>query len=379
MKVMYIAPRFHTNQLDVVKGWLKSGNEVIFISYYTSIMEDHSELKPVVLGFSPLYDIFDKLYVNVLHKNDVYASGFKIKHGFPPVMKLRRIIREKKPDVIILRDRTLYTIAGYLLGKKSSKCILYTQNPLWDDPPKTDLAHRIVFWLTPQYRITPVMGKEASGKIISENSCFLPFVVEPKVAPQNRSYFKDNRINILCVGDFVPRKKHIMLIDAVSEIAQTFPETIHLTIIGEVTEKIHEKYLQTVKEHISQNCCEEMVTLLTNVPKARMGQYYTEADVFVLPSTEEWASISQIEAMSYSIPAICSDTNGTACYVIEDENGYQFRDCDQADLKKKLSMLLDSREKVVRMGEKAYQSVIDNNSFSQYYDGICRILKEYRS
>lgn len=377
MKVMYIAPRFHTNQSDVVKGWLKSGNEVIFISYYTSIIEDYSELKPIVLGFSPLYNIFDKFYVKILHRNDVNANGFKIKHGFPPIKKLRRIIREWKPDIIILRDRTLYTIAGYLLGKRNSKCILYDQNPMWDDPPKKDWMHKIVYRITPEYRMTPVMGKETAGKMISDHSYFLPFVVEPKIAPQNKKYFYKDRINVLCVGVYTPRKHHMMLIDAMHEITQILPDRVHLTIIGEATEKMQKEHLQRVKEHIRENGYGGLVTLMTNIPKAQMEKYFAGADVFVLPSTAEWASISQMEAMSYSVPVICSDTNGTACYVINDENGYQFQDCSQEDLKKKLLMLLDSREKIVKMGKKAYQSIVDNNSFQKYYEGICRILKDY--
>ena len=49
MKVMYIAPRFHTNQSAVVKGWIERGDEVTFISYYTAIIEDYSYIKPIVL------------------------------------------------------------------------------------------------------------------------------------------------------------------------------------------------------------------------------------------------------------------------------------------------------------------------------------------
>lgn len=377
MKIMYIAPRFHTNQSAVVKGWFNRGDEVLFISYYTATIEDYSDLRPVVLGFSPLFNIIDRVYVNILHRNDINASVFKINHGFPPILKLRRVIREWKPDVIILRDRTLYTIAGYLLGRKRSKCILYNQSPLWDDPPKEDWGHRLVYKLTPKYRITPVMGKKNADKMITDNSYFLPFVVEPQMAPENKKYFKDNRINILCIGVFQPRKNHIMLLDAVNEIAEMVADEIHVTLIGVAAEKNQKEFLQKVEEHISEKQYGDMVTILTNVPKTQMDRYFADTDVFVIPSTREMASISQLEAMSYSIPVICSDTNGSACYVVDGENGYQFRDCDQEDLKRKLLMLLNSRGEIVRMGEKAYLSIVENNSFRNYYNGICRILDDY--
>lgn len=377
MKIMYIAPRFHTNQAAVVKGWINRGDEVLFISYYTATIEDYTDLKPIVLGFSPLFRIIDAIYVNILHRNDINASVFKINYGFPPIIKLQRIIHDWKPDVIILRDRTLYTIAGYLLGRKKSKCILYNQSPLWDEPPKKDWAHRLVYKLTPQYRITPVMGKEEADKVISDNSFFLPFVVDPKMGPENKHYFKNDRINILCIGVFQPRKNHIMLLDVVSEVADMISDKLHVTLIGVAAEKNQREFLQKVEAHICERQYEDMVTILTNVPKVQMDRYFADTDVFVIPSTREMASISQLEAMSYSIPVICSDTNGSACYVIDGKNGYQFKDCDQNDLKRKLLLLLDSRDKIKKMGESAYQSIVENNSFQNYYNGICRIIDGY--
>lgn len=377
MRIMYIAPRFHTNQAAAIKGWMDRGDEVIFVSYYTAIIEDYSDLKPVVLGFSFWYRIIDKIYVDILHRNEVNANGFKINHGFPPIFKLRKVIQSWKPDIIILRDRTLYTIAGYLLGRKKSKCILYNQSPMWDAPPKKDLAHKVVYKLTPKYRMTPVMGKQSENKIINDHSYFLPFVVEPQTTPQEKIYFKDNRINLLCIGVFEPRKHHMMLMDVVKEIVQTISDEIHLTIIGEATEQVQIDFLQTVKNHVKEHHYEELVTIRTNIPKKQMGQYFKEADVFIIPSTREMASISQLEAMSYSIPAICSDSNGSACYIVNGENGYQFQDCNREDLKNKLLTMLESREKIIKMGANAYQSIVENNSFQKYYDGICRIIKEY--
>ena len=55
MKIMYIAPRFHTNQSAVVKGWIERGDEVLFISYYKAIIEDYSCIHPLVIGFSHLF------------------------------------------------------------------------------------------------------------------------------------------------------------------------------------------------------------------------------------------------------------------------------------------------------------------------------------
>lgn len=371
---MYIAPRFHTNQAAVVKGWVDQGDEVVFISYYTAIIEDYSVIKPIVLGYSPVFKLIDKIYVDVIRRNDVAATTFKINYGFPPIFKLWKIMKECKPDIIIMRDRTLYSIAGYLLGRKS-KCILYNQSPIWDNPPQNDVKHRIVRSLTPKYRMTPVWGNESKGKEVAKHSYFVPFVVEPQCTPGEKSYFKNDCINILCIGKFEPRKHHMMLMDVVSEIAKDSKEKYHLTIIGEATGRLQKKFLEEVRQHIERNQIQNMVTVLTNIPRTEINKYFKETDVFVIPSTKEMASISQLEAMSFSIPVICSDSNGSACYVKDGKNGYQFKDCDKADLKYKLSLLLN-KEKIVNMGENAYKSILTNNAFRNYYEGIQDILSD---
>ena len=55
MKVLYIAPRYHTNQVPVVEGWLKNGHEVMFVSQVTNSGENHQALEPIVLGYSRVY------------------------------------------------------------------------------------------------------------------------------------------------------------------------------------------------------------------------------------------------------------------------------------------------------------------------------------
>lgn len=375
MKVMYIAPRFHTNQSAVVKGWIDRGDEVLFISYYTAIIEDYSSIKPMVLGFSPIYKLIDKLYVDVIHRNDLSALTFKIKHGFPPIFKLKRVIGNWKPDIIIMRDRTLYTIASYLLGRKS-KCILYNQNPLWDKMLAEDMAHKIVGRLTPQYRMTPVLGEPAPNKMITEHSYYIPLVVEPQCSPEQKKYFKDNKIHILCIGKFETRKNHKMLMEAVAQIKQETEEKIELTVIGEATNRHQIQFMGEVEDFIKDHQYQEFVTLLTNVPRNVTNDYYACTDIFVIPSTREMASVSQLEAMSFSIPVICSDTNGTSCYVEEGKTGYIFKDCDVEDLKRKLKILVSDRENIMKMGSDAYHSVLEKYTFKNYYEGIQKILND---
>lgn len=376
MKVMYIAPRFHTNQSAVVKGWIERGDEVTFVSYYTAIIEDYSYVKPLVLGFSPLYYPIDYLYVNVIRRKDPGNTAFKINHGFPPVFKLRKVLKTVKPDVVIMRDRTLYTMVAYLFCRKYRyPAILYNQSPLWDWPPKTDFLHRLVRKWTPDKRMTPVYGSKTEGKQIDKNSFFVPFVVEPQISPTKKQYFDRGKIEILSIGKFEPRKHHIMLMEVVKELAERIQD-IHLTIIGEATGRLQKEHLEEVNKFRKIRGMEELVEIQTNVPREKTDDYFRKTDVFVIPSTREMASISQLEAMSFSIPVIISDGNGSAGYVENGINGFHFKDCDRKDLKDKLEILLTDRSKIKQMGKESYRLVSEKYTFQNYYQEIMKILQE---
>ena len=73
MRFLYVAPRYHTNQMDIMKGLTKNGHEVCFISHYAAVIEDYSCVTPIVLGYSRLYRLIDFLYVKVIHRKDPTA------------------------------------------------------------------------------------------------------------------------------------------------------------------------------------------------------------------------------------------------------------------------------------------------------------------
>lgn len=375
MHVMYVAPRFHTNQSDIVKGWIEQGDQVTFVTYYKAPIEDYTDIQPIVLGFSPLYYVVDWVYMNIIKKNDPANTAFKINHGFPPLFKVGRILKKKKPDLVIMRDRTLYSMVVYVFCKLYRyPTVLYNQSPLWDAPPKKDIMHRLVYKLTPKIRITPVMGFRETGKMVSEDSYFVPFVQRARIKPEKKQYFVNGNIEVLMVGKFEPRKNHLMLIQVVHELQTKYPG-LHLTIIGEATGRLQKKFLQVVENYVLDNRLDREVSIYTNVPRGKMNEFYEQSDVFVIPSTKEMASISQLEAMSFSLPVIISDKNGAVQYVEDGVNGHWFRDSDKESLYEKMDNLLASREKIMQMGKESYRLIVEKYQFKNYYQELMNACK----
>ncbi len=377
MKVLYVAPRFHTNQIPIMKGFVDAGDEVKFISQYRGGTEDYTVIEPIVLGYSALFNIILKLVNGIKKLTGKYRKNdfnFQAKFGFLPMKKFKRILEEMQPDMVILRDRSVYNIAiTSICKKKNIPCILYTQSPYYSVMrTESNPIKKFFRSHTPDVEITPVLGEESKGKsCVKENTYYVPFVIETHLSPDDKKYFMDDKINILGVGKYESRKHHEMLINIAKELEEI---PLHVTIVGEdVTEEEH-AYQQKLKNMVTENGLENKVTFKCNLTRTEVFEEYEKADIFALPSTGEFASVSQLEAMSVSLPVICSDTNGTACYISEGVNGYLFKDNDYNDFKKKIVLLLGSREVIKRFGKESYRLVTEEYSFDNYKGRLVEIL-----
>lgn len=379
MRVMYMSHRYHTNQNTIVKGWKEHGDEVLFCSQYAGRIEDYTYVKPVVIGYSALYRMFDYIYVHFLARNNPAAIDLKIKCGFPPIFKLARQMKAFRPDIVIMRERSLYSICTNALCKwyRIPSC-LYVMNPVWGEAPKMDLPHRIVRKLTPAYRLTPsmVVGTEYEGKVEDKNAFFAPYLMEPQIAPEEREYFQEGKINIFAIGKYQERKNHFLMIQAVEQLKEKYPN-IHLDIAGELSNDFHKEYYERVQKYISEHGLETTVTLYANLNKEEIRREYQKADLFVIPSTGEPGAVSHLEAMAFSVPAIGGTDNGTASYIIPGRTGYIFKDKSVEDLVEKIDMIIKDRSTLEEMGRNAYKHVKEDFQFDKYYNSVVKVLARY--
>jgi glycosyltransferase involved in cell wall biosynthesis len=151
---------------------------------------------------------------------------------------------------------------------------------------------------------------------------FVPFVSATNVI---RKTSLSAPIRLLSIGKFEPRKNHILLLKTLPALdAAGF--SISLTLIGECSTEKHQSEYERVSLFIRENELSDRVTLLTNQPAQAMSRFYLDADLFILPSSAEPASVSVIEALGFGLPVICSSQNGTKCYIEPEMNGDVFED-----------------------------------------------------
>lgn len=379
MKLLYIAPRYHTNQIPIIEGWLENGDQVVFVSQMTNDREDHTALQPIVLGYSALFTCFFKARNRLLKctlPDEMFA--FSSKKGVPPYNKLERIVKDFMPDIAILRERSVYTMVSYHICKKLHiPCVLYNQSPYWEvGNTKKDKIKKLLRFFFPDIRMTPILGFPGEGKTHDDKAYYVPFVMEPHCDSASKVHFLQNKVQMICVAGYHDRKRLPMLVEAVGRLKEKY--AIHLCVVGEVNTDDQRAYYDDITKYVAERRLQDTITLYQNFGRQQVFEQYKQSDLFVLPSTRERASISQLEAMSCSLPVICSDTNGAACQVKEGINGYLFRDECQDDLTEKIEMAVRDREQLFRMGQDAYNLVCKDYSFEIYQQCISKILADMK-
>lgn len=146
---------------------------------------------------------------------------------------------------------------------------------------------------------------------------------------------------VLFVGRLQARKNVDLLLGACAEI-----QNVRLVIVGDGPER---DALEALAEEIYPSA--EFVG-------ARHGEelkvYFAEADLFVLPGT---GGLAVQEAMSYGLPVIVAQGDGTQDDLVRDGNGWQLLPDDFEALVAAMKDALSDAARLRRMGDESYRIV----------------------
>lgn len=386
MKILFVAPRFHTNQVPIVNNLKKLGHDVEFYVQYVGETEDHSNLKPFIIQPSMVTKFIFKLIEYIYDSN--VAEKKKGAYFSPAIYLLYKNIRRFSPDIVFLRGSFFKTIPiNYLCKVLKINCVYYDQNPIYhieEDSFQKNYKLKIKYFLKkyhlPKVRISPVKVKNASNLtkkqqeyIINPHEYFIPLVAETN-NELARNYFKGDNINILSVGKYRDYKNHFLLVDAIHQLKDI--KSIKVKIVGQAKNEEEIKYFCALKEYIYKHKLQDTISIEKNIDYKSMKAIYMNSDVFILTSKKEVASIAILEAMSNGLVAISTDMNGTATYIEYGLSGYTFSSMDCNSLSKTIEKLLNDKIKIERMGRAAYTNIYNNYSFNNYYIALSNVIRK---
>lgn len=185
------------------------------------------------------------------------------------------------------------------------------------------------------------------------------FVAHNSVSPAptwtlpNRPQTFGERPCILFVGRLQARKNVDLLLGACAEM-ESQPR---LVIVGDGPEREH---LESFAQELYPSA--EFIGAKHGV---ELKPYFEEADIFVLPGT---GGLAVQEAMSYGLPIIVAQGDGTQDDLVRKENGWQIPPDDFDALVSTMKDALSDVARLRRMGEESYRIVKEEINIGKMVD-----------
>lgn len=365
MKFVFVAPRFHTNQYEIVKTLQNNGHDVEFNVVEIGHTEDHTLLKPKLYKSC----LLSKLAIKLSKKEDAFLYK-----SFPNPLKYFFDLKNSEADFVVLRNPNRYfsilsAICARFLG---IKVIFYSLTPLHQKYSKSrKIITNLLLFLFNAVWMTPIEGNKVKHKFYPEGMFFIPFAV-PQWTKTVRLVEKIPKL--LMVARLQKRKNYLLFLEAINHLKNKYD--FKVTLIGKCTNDNQKVELEKVNNYIIQNNLEKMVDIQLNVPFSQIQEYYKSHDLFVLPARDEPAGISILEALSCGLPVICSTTCGTRFYIEKGFNGEIFQCEVLSDLIEKIENCLKDNNKLSKMKENSFNQSLKTITGGAYYGAFSNMIFE---
>lgn len=154
---------------------------------------------------------------------------------------------------------------------------------------------------------------------------------------------KDNKnLEILCVTRLIKRKGLNYLISAMNNLKE---HNINLTIIGSGVEK------DNLTQQIKNSELEGKIKILGEISHDKLPKYYSNSDIFILPSLNEGMSNTILEAIASGLPIITTETGGSK-ELIKD-NGIIIKKKNSGEIKTAILKFYKNRELMESMSKES--------------------------
>lgn len=287
------------------------------------------------------YPVGKKVSRVSLEGEDYTKAGF-LQQNIKWTKKLREIIKEKRPDIVIsfMAEPNFRAILA-TIGLKS-KCMVSVRN----DPDKEypNAVYRILAKILYLFADGIVFQTEDAKKCFSASIQKKSQIIYNQVDQKFYDYPTcDEKKDIVTCGRLVEQKNQEMLINAFARIAEDVSENLYVYGEGKLREKLENR--------IREMQLEDRIYLPGNI--TNVEEMLSKAALFVLPSDYEGMPNALMEAMAMGVP--CISTNcpcGGPLMLFENNTEALVSVGNAEELADKMKYFLSNKEKCKEIGAK---------------------------
>jgi glycosyltransferase involved in cell wall biosynthesis len=156
------------------------------------------------------------------------------------------------------------------------------------------------------------------------------------------------QVALLCVANWLPRKGILELLDAVARLP---PEATFLHLAG--SDSVDRRYGALVHRRLGEPDLAGRVVCHGSVSPSRIAELCRDADIFVLPSTNEPYGMAYGEAMAAGLPVVGWDSGNLPSLAVDGQEGLLVPPGDIAALATALRRLTVDAPLRLRLGRAA--------------------------
>ncbi len=152
------------------------------------------------------------------------------------------------------------------------------------------------------------------------------------------------------IGDIIPRKGHLHLIRALSELVQFIPQ-VRMIVVGDPKRKIGRLYHERILAEANRLGVDRHI--LWTGYRSDIPSIMRALDVYVLASLDEMFPVAALEAMAARRPIVATDVGGVPECLTDEDNSLLVPSADPASLALAIRRLLTDRDLADRLAERA--------------------------
>ncbi|MCZ2127878.1 MAG: glycosyltransferase family 4 protein [Anaerolineales bacterium] len=185
----------------------------------------------------------------------------------------------------------------------------------------------------------------------------------PKAEARDKTTF-----TLFCNRAWEPRYGVDVLARAFVEVARQ-KENVNLILLNGGSQGA------TLRQIFRRGGADERVTYGGQISQNDLPYWYHQADLYISPSHVDGSSVSLMEALACGLPCLVSDIPANKEWIVENENGWLFKDGDAHQLAQKILAAINQREKLPEVGASARRAAERRANWKK---NAARLMDVYR-
>ncbi len=298
-------------------------------------------------------------------------------------IKVAKLITQMSADIVWFRDTRDMSLLSWVKKFSSQKFKLLYFQAMQLGVEKKDFFHTarfssIDYWVsTLEFLKQQVLSKT---KVLGEKIHVIPIgvdqtLLEKKTIHQNEAKqqlgLNPNKLTIAIIGRIDPLKGQHILINAAQLLHR---EDFEILIVGESTRNENNRYEVEIKQKIRSLGMQNKIFFKPY--SDNVAAYYSAANIFVMASKGETFGTVTIEAMSFGIPVVGTNSSGTPELLDYGNAGLLFEPDNAEELSIKLQLLLDNESLRNELGAKGKRRFLSFYSKQASIDAFIRLIEK---